>query len=61
MRSPKNRGCAGKKRYRSQQYAESVIGRLVAAGALARHLNAYLCRHCHAWHVGHVPGSGSKR
>lgn len=48
------RGCAGKLAHGSPQGAQVQIARLVAQrGAPADAYEAYECRWCGRWHVGH--------
>lgn len=61
MKSPRRRGCAGKRKHPNPASAQSVIEQLVAGGARRDSLNVYRCRHCRSYHVGHTPGSNSSR
>lgn len=51
----RRRSCEGKVRH------ESAAGANIARAKLARRdddrMNAYHCRFCGGWHVGHAPGS----
>lgn len=61
-KSPKGRGCEGKKRHNTREAAEGAIWSLVRRrGAIAGQYNAYECGHCGAWHHGHKPNSRGKR
>jgi hypothetical protein len=59
--STKGRGCGGKRRHATREDAELEVGRKVARGAPNGAYNAYRCRSCGSWHVGHRPGSASRR
>lgn len=66
-RRPKRRGltvgagCAGKRSYGTAEEAWAVVRRKIEQGAAVQAQNAYECRHCGAWHEGHVRGSNRKR
>lgn len=49
----KGRSCAGKRRHPRRDAALGHLAVLVAEGAVR--LNAYPCRHCGGFHVGHLP------
>jgi len=47
----------GKRRYAHKQLAMAHVARLRAQGATNNASNAYRCRICGGWHVGHRPGA----
>lgn len=54
-KSNKRFGCAGKLAHPTPVAARTHLQRLPAAGAAATTtLTTYRCRHCLAWHVGHL-------
>lgn len=54
------KGCRGKRHYVSRRRANGAIRVLVQSGAIPDDgtMNAYKCRSCRTWHIGHKPGSG---
>lgn len=49
----RGRSCTGKIRHAGEAAATAHMRKLLARGAVR--LNAYACRHCGGWHVGHLP------
>lgn len=50
------RGCVGKLAHKDQVAALRHVAGLIRAGAHRSSVNAYQCKHCGRWHVGHHPG-----
>lgn len=52
--------CRGKAHYSSKRRAEAQIRVLIDRGRIPDDgtMNAYKCRTCRTWHIGHKPGSG---
>lgn len=49
------RSCLSKKRYTRVSQALAALGRTCAALHLDRSkMQAYNCRFCHGWHIGHL-------
>lgn len=61
MIATKGRGCGTKLRHPDRAAAERQIDKLVRRGAAAQRLNAYQCKHCKQWHVGHRPKERKNR
>lgn len=53
----KQRECRQKIKYHSSEEAWDMSRRLEAANP-GHHIDAYVCRWCDGWHVGHRPGHG---
>jgi len=51
--------CAGKVCYGARSGAEKACIGMAAKGSPG--LEAYACRFCGAWHIGHKPGDGKFR
>jgi hypothetical protein len=52
----KGRGCDGKKRHDDKDQAVGQIWSLARhRGAVPSRYQAYSCKHCGGWHVGHRP------
>jgi hypothetical protein len=49
----RGRSCAGKRAHDTETSASEHLDRLVRQGGVR--LNAYRCKFCHQWHVGHLP------
>lgn len=55
-------GCRGKAHYSSKAVANAKIRAVIQDGHPDDGtLNAYKCRVCKSWHIGHRPGSGRLR
>lgn len=53
LTATKGRSCQGKRRHPSQAKALAHLRDLLSKGGVR--LNAYECRHCGGFHVGHLP------
>lgn len=52
----KGRSCRGKVRHDTRDAAHDALRHMVRrTGAHPGRVGAYQCRHCHGWHVGHLP------
>lgn len=49
--------CRRKRAYDTQKWAERVLAGMVRRGSYAATLNAYQCKRCGSWHIGHQPGA----
>lgn len=51
-------GCRGKQHYPSKSFARAKIQQAIAHGHPDDGtLNAYKCKACKSWHIGHKPGT----
>lgn len=48
----KKRGCMQKKKYLSEERANSTCNQL---NIRAQYFNVYKCKFCDGWHIGHIP------
>ena len=66
MRTSEKHSCDNKKKYHTRKLAQKDVDRLMKTKVIeadkAYPMNAYLCRHCGSYHMGHTPKSnGLKR
>jgi len=54
-RAIRRRMCGDKVRFASLQEALSARRDMAVNGVDVTHLNAYRCRHCRSFHLGHMP------
>ena len=54
LRKQRRSECNGKHKYLSLEMALEDLNSRVAHG-LYEHMNAYKCRFCHQYHLGHMP------
>ena len=55
------RCCEGKRRHDTRAKAGDHLATLARAGANYHRLEAYRCRHCDGFHVGHRPKPRTRR
>ena len=48
------KSCSGKVRYSSRSLAKKARQNLKSSGRADGHLQAYACRYCDFWHLGHL-------
>jgi hypothetical protein len=57
----RERGCEAKIRYKSKKRAENALRSIRKSGKIITGTpNAYLCRFCNRWHLGHGKGAVKK-
>ncbi|MGE0333217.1 MAG: hypothetical protein AB7P37_21260 [Ramlibacter sp.] len=52
------KACQGKVRHANEAGANVALRKLRRTGTTDGVMQAYACRFCGGWHIGHVPGTG---
>lgn len=55
-RAVRRKACKGKFRHADAGAARSELSRLIRSKGYNGAMNAYACRWCGGWHIGHTPG-----